>query len=168
MITKPLTTLIAACTLLYAGVVQAALKSSLPTDVCGYLVAEKLPTRPWLAQDATYGGCASGYREIGTATIGITNNLAFYATGTAKIATQLELVLNLNQPLSDTAAIHELLKAAKTLSIRASGLPLPTIVAQAIVARRGDVGAMNEKVKIYTVRKDWPNGKGYELHVIFN
>lgn len=101
-------------------------------------MAENLPTRPWLAQDATFGGCSSEYREIGTATTGIANNLAFYATGSAAKVTQLELVLNLNQPLSDNAAVQELLKASKTLSIRASGLPLPTTVAQAIV----DVEAM--------------------------
>ncbi|CAD6559521.1 hypothetical protein ACFQ3P_32670 [Paraburkholderia sabiae] len=164
---RPIKALIAACMILSAGGAQAALKSSLPADVCGYLVTEKLSTRPWLAQDVTYGGCASEYREIGTATTGIANNLAFYVTGSATKVTQLELVLNLNQPLSDAVAIQELLKASKALSIRASGLPLPIAVEQAIVARRGDVTAMNGTVRISTIRKTWPNGKGYELHVVF-
>lgn len=158
---------IAVCLMLSVGIVQAALKSGRPSEVCGYLVAEKLPTRPWVTQDATDGACASEYREIGTSATGIANNLAFYATGTPTTATQLELVLNLNDPYSDAAAIHELLAASKALSIRASGLPLPKKVEQAIVARKGDVSALNGTVKISTSRTNSANGRGYELHVRF-
>lgn len=158
---------IAVCLMLSVGVAQAALKSGRPSDVCSYLAAENLPTRPWVSHDATDGACASEYREIGTSATGIANNLAFYATGTATTATQLELVLNLNDPHSDSAAIQELLSASKVLSIRASGLPLPRAVEQAIVARKGDVSAVSGTVKISTKRSNWANGRGYELHIRF-
>jgi len=153
--------------MLSVGAAQATLKSSRPSNVCGYLAAEKLPTRSWVAQNATDGACASEYREIGTSATGIANNLAFYATGTATTVTQLELVLNLNDPQSDAAAIQELLAASKALSIRASGLSLPRTIEQAIVARKGDVSAVSGTVKISTSRTNWANGRGYELHVRF-
>lgn len=84
------------------------------------------------------------------------------------MAYSVKLVLNYNQPDSESASIaatKALLKASSKLAERALGAKLPESIFIAIDWGRSEkinVGSGSIEV----VREDWPNGKGYEIQVV--
>lgn len=152
---------------LVCGQALAALPSTDPSQVCRYLKQEGLSTRGWKIQDESYAGCSSDYRDIGQAGSGLTNNLAYYATGQGNTVAETKLVLNLNQPQSPAAALQALLQASHALSVQMFGKRLPAEIAQAIQSRKGGVTQSFQGTNISVIRDDWPSGKGYELQVVF-
>lgn len=136
-----------------------------PQKVCALLSDSGLKGRKWVND---YGdgsaGCASDYRDIGSAT-GLANNLAYYVTGVDKYVMEAKLVLNYHQPAKAKDATAALLSASKKLSQRALGAKLPESIEELI--KRGEHGSAKVgKGVIEVVREDWPTGKGYEVQVM--
>ena len=136
-----------------------------PAKACSLLADVGLKGRKWVDD---YGdgssGCASDYKEIGSAT-GLANNLAFYVTGVSQYVMEMKLVLNYNQPSQSGPATKALLAAASKLSQRALGAPLPEPVIALI--KRGEHGSAKVgKGVVDVIREDWPTGKGYEVQVM--
>ena len=76
------------------------------------------------------------------------------------------LVLNVNNKSQAASGHSALLTSAEELSIKLAAAKLPHPIKDAI--RRGKT--MKTKVGQTTIeveRDDWPNGKGYTLHVAF-
>jgi hypothetical protein len=147
-----------------AAPAEALLKTDSPPEVCASLKDVGLAARSWRNLHDTSYGCSSPYKEIGSGNP-LANTLAFYANGDRSTVALVYLVLNVNVPALAAAAHGELLKAADVLVERATGAHLTASLREAITigaARTGRVGGAAVEV----VRKNWPTGRGYELHVI--
>ncbi len=97
---------------------------------------------------------------------GMPNNLAYCVEGGRNNVRRLKLVLNVNQPRQAVPAHSALLDASMTLSPKATGVPLPQHVQDAIrTARSGrhKVGAST----VTLIRETWPTARGYEVSVTF-
>lgn len=141
--------------------VRAALLVSTPSQVCSFLSDAGLVTRGWKNQYDQEFGCSSPYKELGSG-LPIANNLAFYVQGTSSAVREVKLVLNVNNRAAATSAHQELLKAASSLSVKATGEQLPQTVKDAILSG----SKASQQVGSSTVdimRQDWPTGKGYEV-----
>lgn len=135
-----------------------------PSEACSFL-NPALVTRGYKHDFDDEHHCSSPYKDIGASAAGLPNNLAYYVTGTSDVADTAKLVLNYNQPASDTAATKQLVEASKTLSLKATGSDLPANVLSALSKKRSAVetsGEFQHEVK----RDDWPTGRGYEIHYI--
>lgn len=137
-----------------------------PSKACALLADAGLKGRKWVDD---YGdgsaGCASDYKDIGSSSAGMANNLAYYVTGAGSSANEVKLVLNYNQPSHSASGTAALLAASKKLSQRALGAGLPDSVAKLIKKGEGGSEQVGKGV-VEVVRDDWPTGKGYEVKVI--
>jgi hypothetical protein len=106
----------------------------------------------------------SPYKELGAGNP-LANNLAYYVDGNASAATQVKLVLNVNNRSAAKPAHAELLKAAEALSIKSTGQQLTQPIRDAIQQGKNASGKLG-KSALEVMRDDWPTGKGYEIHVI--
>lgn len=150
--------------LLFSTTCLAELKITEPRSVCAFLADSGLPGRKWTDYGDGSSGCASNYKDIGAGSP-LANNLAYYVTGTDSAAEQVKLVLNFNQPKTHGPAIGALGKATEKLAPKALGAKLTNSLRKAIV--RGEpVTAVLGSGTIEVTREDWPNGKGYEIHVV--
>jgi hypothetical protein len=70
-----------------------------------------------------------------------------------------------NNRSAATSGHPALLKAAEVLCTKATGGKLPKAVGNAITAGK-PVTAKSGKAGIAVLRKDWPTGRGYEIHVV--
>ncbi|MGH8381729.1 hypothetical protein [Pseudomonas sp.] len=136
-----------------------------PVKICSYLADIGLKGRKWVED---YGdgssGCASDYKDIGSGAP-LANNLAYYVSGAGKYVMEVKLVLNYNQPRKPDAGTTALVAASQKLAQRALGGTLPTSVIELI--KKGEHGSENVgRGMVEVVREDWPNGKGYEVHVM--
>jgi hypothetical protein len=123
-----------------------------------------LTTRSWRDQSGDEFGCTSLYKVLGVGNP-LANNLAYYVTGTQTKVTELKLVLNVNNRSAASGGHDALLKAAEVLCTKATGGKLPKAVGNAITAGK-PVTAKLGKAAITVLRKDWPTGRGYEIHVV--
>lgn len=152
--------------LLLATGAIADLKKIDPAGVCSVLADSGLKGRKWVDYGDGTAGCASDYKDIGKASIGMANNLAFYGMGKGKTANEVKLVLNYNQPKQAAAATKELEGAAERLATRMLGASLPAATKKAITAGQPHTEKAGSG-EIEVTRDDWQNGKGYEVHVIY-
>jgi len=143
--------------------VNADLKESSPSKVCGFLSKSGLSTGIW---KDNYGyGCNSPYKQLGSGSP-LANNIAYYVDGNRTKVEQAKLVININNSSSASATHLELLKASEVLSKKLSGQKLPQSLANAI--KEGKAITQNiDKTLVEVVRFDWPTGRGYEVKVIF-
>ena len=155
-----------AASLAFATTASAEIITPTPSKACALLADIGLKGRKWVDD---YGdgssGCASDYKDIGSSSTGLANNLAYYVTGAGPYVMEVKLVLNYHQPSRSSSGAAALLAASKKLSLRALGASLPGSVAALI--KRGEYGS--EKVGkgvVEVVREDWPTGKGYEVKVL--
>jgi hypothetical protein len=107
----------------------------------------------------------SPYKELDAGNP-LANNLAYYVDGNASAATQLKLVLNVNNRAAAKSAHSELLKATDALSIKSTGQRLTQQLREAIQQGKKASGKVGMCV-VEIMREDWPTGKGYEVHVTF-
>ena len=143
---------------------SAALLVAEPSKVCAFLNDIGLATRGWKNRYDDIFGCSSEYKELGSG-YPLANNLAYYSEGSKGAASYVKLVININVRASAAAAHEELLKAARALSVKATGQQLPQSLVEAI--KKG--AKASQKVgpaTINVVRDDWPTGKGYEVQVV--
>jgi hypothetical protein len=145
----------------------AALKTKVPSQVCGSLNSIGLNTRGWKNQYDDVYFCASDYKEIGSgfSRFSLPNNLAFYAEGKRSTVSQVKLVLNVNNRASADSAHKELWKAAEVLCVKVVGMELPRTLKQAIQSGRKRSARVGPS-KVEVIRENWPTGKGYEVQVI--
>ena len=149
---------------LFSATCLAELKVTEPSIACALLSDSGLKGRKWTDYGDGSFGCASDYKDIGSGSP-LSNNLAYYATGTATAVEQVKLVLNFNQPKSKGPAIGALGKASEALAPKVLGAKLNNEIRKAIV--KGEpVTSQIGSGSIEVTRDDWPNGKGYEVHVI--
>jgi hypothetical protein len=144
--------------------VEAVLGIQEPEEACALMKEQSLITRSWRELSGDEYGCTSPYKELGVGNP-LANNLAYYVTGTRTKVTELRLVLNVNNRSAATSGHAALLKAAEVLCTKATGGKLPKAVENAITAGK-PVSAKSGKVAIAVLRKDWPTGRGYEIHVV--
>ncbi len=153
----------------FAVPAQAELKQSVPSKVCALLADQGLKGRKWTQYGDGNAGCASDYREIGDG-LPLPNNLAFYGNGQGETVYSVKLVLNYNQPGSaaaSTAATKALLSASEKMAQRTLGVKLPKSIATAIDWGRAEkVSVGMGSIEVF--REDWPEDKGYEIHVIMD
>jgi hypothetical protein len=136
-----------------------------PSTVCGYMVNSDLDTRGWKNDYDNEFFCSSSYKEIGTGWP-LANNLAYYVEGSYSEAKMAKLVLNINNKDSAASAYTELLKAAQALSLKLSGVDLPSEISNAITnGKNASTEAGGTKTKV--IREEWPTGRGYEIKVFF-
>jgi hypothetical protein len=157
-------TLVVLLSLFGANSAEASLLFTSPTQACKALNDVGLKTGVW-KKDGDEFGCNSSYKEIGRS-FPLANNLAYYADGTDHSITQVYLVLNVNDRSQASSAHSALLKASHALSGKAVGVKLLQAVADAIAQGRA-IRATIHQATVEVIRKDWPTGNGYELHVIF-
>ena len=145
----------------------AALKTRVPSQVCGSLNSIGLNTRGWKNQGDDVYFCASDYKNLGSglSRFSLPNNLAFYAEGTRSTVSQVKLVLNVNNRASAESGHTELRKAAEVLCVKATGKQLPQTLKQAVQSG-GKRSARVGPSKVQVLRENWPSGKGYEVQVI--
>ncbi len=144
---------------------EAALAITSPATVCALLNNEGLTTEGWRDASESEYGCNSSYKEIGTG-FPLGNNLAYYVDGRKNLVVQAKLVLNVNDKSQATAAHSVLLGSSGVLSAKLGGVKLPQSLNDAI-ANGKSISATAGQATVKVMRKNWPNGNGYELHVIF-
>lgn len=141
----------------------AELAVTSPSQACSLLSSSSLPGGTWHDQEDGTWGCSSDYLEIGSGSL--PNNLAYYVDGGVVSPVQVKLVLNYNKPKSRDAATKALLSASNALSQKALGVKLPAPIVKAVTAGQAATSDAGSGV-IDVLREDWPNGKGYEVHVV--
>ncbi|MFQ6345984.1 hypothetical protein EXW72_10245 [Pseudomonas sp. BCA14] len=142
----------------------ADLKVSSPSQACSLLSGSSLSGGTWRdLEDGTWG-CSSDYLDIGSGNP-LPNNLAYYVEGSVVSPTQVYLVLNYFKPKSKDAATKALVSASSVLSQKALGAKLPVVITKAIMSGQPATSEAGSGV-INVLRDDWPNGKGYEIHVL--
>ncbi|KAB0504730.1 DUF6030 family protein [Pseudomonas moorei] len=141
----------------------AELTVTSPSQACSLLTSSSLPGGTWRDQEDGTWGCSSDYLEIGSGSP--PNNLAYYVDGGVVSPVQVKLVLNYNKPKSRDAATKALLWASNALSEKALGVKLPASISKAITSGQPATSDAGSGV-IDVLREDWPNGKGYEVHVV--
>ncbi|WP_414864925.1 DUF6030 family protein [Pseudomonas sp. IT-P12] len=134
-----------------------------PSEACSLLSESGLPGGTWRDQEDGTWGCSSDYLDIGAGSL--PNNLAYYVDGGVVSITQVKLVLNYNKPSSKESATKALLSASSRLSQKALGVKLPASISKAINSGKPTTSEAGSGV-IDVLREDWPNGKGYEVHVV--
>ena len=135
-----------------------------PSQACSLLSGSSLPGGTWRDQEDGTWGCSSDYLDIGSGSP-LPNNLAYYVDGGVVSPTQVKLVLNYNKPKSKDAATKALRSASSVLSQKTLGAKLPAIITKAITSGKPATSEAGSGV-IDVLREDWPNGKGYEVHVV--
>ncbi|HEY9283221.1 MAG TPA: DUF4339 domain-containing protein [Pyrinomonadaceae bacterium] len=108
--------------------------------------------------------CSSGYKNIGGGSL-LSNNIAFYANGSANVVNELKLVLNVHQRQDAKDAHRVLASYSEELTMKALSISLPGEVKNTISSGRTgqwSLGGAKAEVK----RDDWPTGRGYELHYV--
>jgi len=144
----------------------ADLRETDPLAVCSVLADIGLKGRKWVDYGDGTSGCASDYKEIGKASIGLANNLAFYGMGKGRTADEVKLVLNYNQPKQAPTATKELQRAAERLATKMLGTSLSPATENAITTGKPHVEKTGSG-EIELTRDEWVNGNGYEVHVIY-
>lgn len=125
-------------------------------------------------------GCSSPYKEIGPSTLfSISNNIAYYVLGNKSVATELQLVLNVNNRDFARSGHETLTVLATMLAQRALKKELSEAVLQALIGSRagdeavlqaliagrsGEWKAGNTRIEVF--REDRPRGSGYEVKFI--
>lgn len=138
------------------------LKTTAPSQVCGFLTEFELRTGTWKQLGPAFG-CLSPYKDLGAGNP-LANNLAYYVDGNANAATQVKLVLNVNNRATAKTAHSELLKAAEALSIKATGQQLTAPLREAIQqGKRSSAKLGGSAVEV--TRDDWPTGRGYDVQI---
>ncbi len=136
------------------------------TEVCGYLTDRQMPTgtyKPDYAGAPTYFAC-SDYKELASDGA-LKNNLAYYVYGPAERASQLKLVLNVNDEMSANIAHTALASGAEDLCHHALGSSLPRDVMHSI--ENGNSGEWTiGRLRVSLLRVEWPTGRGYELQFV--
>jgi len=161
---SPLTMAVLLLGLFNSASVYAVLGIQEPEEACGLMKEQGLTTRGWRDLSDDEYGCTSPYKELGVGNP-LANNLAYYVTGTRTKVTELKLVLNVNNRSAATIGHEALLKAAEVLCAKATGAKLPKAAGNAIAAGK-PVTTKVGKAAISVLRKDWPTGRGYEIHVV--
>ncbi len=136
-----------------------------PEKACGFIgTGFGVSVRPYHrlgSYDETYG-CATSYKTLGSG-FPLANNLAYYVTGSQHLAIEVKLVLNVNVRSTQAEAKRELKKFSSVITQAATGIKLPTDIANAISTGSPKV-IEKHGYKLQLTRDDWPTGKGYELH----
>lgn len=136
-----------------------------PAEACGYLSGvSSLQTRGYKNKYEDVFGCSSPYRELNAGSA-LANNLAYYVDGDAQTATQLKLVLNVNQAQQSKEAHAALLSSSQDLTQKSLGFALPKDVSSAILSGKAGKWTVS-KAELELKRDDFPTGKGYELHFL--
>lgn len=142
----------------------ADLAVSSPSQACSLLSGSSLPGGVWRDQEDGTWGCSSDYLDIGSGSP-LPNNIAYYVDGSVISPKQVKLVLNYNKPESKETATKSLLAASSILSQKALGAKLPPAIVKAITSGKPATSKAGYG-EIDVLREDWPNGKGYEVHVV--
>lgn len=158
--------LIAIISILSSTQAIAELSITEPFQACNLMSEIGLKTGGWKNHYEQEYGCSSPYKDIGEA-FPLPNNIAFYAEGDRDSVKLVKLVLNINDPSSETIANEVLQYTASILIPKISGEMLSTSIQSAISHGNN----FSEKIgtsMVNVVRENWPTGKGYEIKVIIN
>lgn len=149
----------------FASIAQAGEFAS-PSEVCKYMSSEGMPTAQWKEfENGLIAECFSTYLNLGSARVGMANNLAYYVDGEPGVVSEVKLVLNINQPSGSDHAKESLLRSGQKLSQSVTDAPLPDVIVDSI--RQGkSVISESKGWKFELARYDWPSGRGYEMHLI--
>lgn len=144
--------------LFLVGIFSGSGSDSRPEE-CDFLSDDKLSTRAW---NKEYKSCSSDYLNIDANIVGSSgapNNIAYYYQ-----KGQAWLVLNMNAPNNTKRSFDKLVSSAKTLSLKSTGLELPTEIAEAVKDHsKLPLSMANGKHRWKLVKEQWPSGNGYEL-----
>lgn len=147
--------------MLPAGLVMAQLPSNDPEVVCGYLVAEQLPTKGWQV-DEQQGRCISDMRGFGRDSVGPLHQLSYEARGNATFATILQVILDVSPPQVMSSANQAFLQACQRLSTEALGKRLPSVISSAISAGR-EASTVVGNTMLSVTRREHESGHGYQM-----
>ncbi|WP_162897036.1 hypothetical protein [Chromobacterium rhizoryzae] len=150
---------------LFTSPALAALKTSTPSVACSLLDSVDLATGSWKNIYENKYGCNSQYKHIGTA-FPLANNIAYYVEGNSNSVSMAKLVLNINDQPGSTVARKALASSSEILSKKITGLTLPASIKSAITSGKPEK-AKAGMASIEVTRNNWPTGKRYEIHVIF-
>lgn len=153
--------------ILTASVCLQAADFPQPSVACNTMAGYHMPAmNTW--KDYGYGmgyGCNSSYLDIGSASSGLANNIAYYVDGDSHKVNQVKLVLNVNQRLQENEAKTALVRASHELVEKSLGKKLPSEIVHALNSG-GSLVLSREEINYEVRRSDWPTGKGYEIHFI--
>ena len=133
-----------------------------PAVACAFM-SDKLSPGPYRVESGSIFACLSEEKTLGAGSP--PNNIAFYAKGEAGRARLVGLSLKVNQPESAGEALQKLVEYSEQLSEKATGIPLSSATAKAMLAGnagRGKVGS----TKVEILKQTFSDGKGYELNFV--
>ena len=102
-----------------------------PSKACVLLDEDALITNGWKNEYDQEFSCSSNYKQLGSGSP-LANNLAFYVEGNNNSVAQAYLMLNVNDKTSASSAHQELLKTAKILIHKQTGMQLSQKLIDAI------------------------------------
>lgn len=139
-----------------------------PSAICNILSSKGIKTGEWktVNNDGDEWHCTSSYIDIGEGIDGgMPNNIAYYVNGSEKYVSQALLVLNINNPNEESAAIQKLLNTSITLTDKITKLPLSPALQNAI--KNGAAGKEELfEFKLSVTRENWKSGSGYGIHFL--
>ncbi|MBN8716748.1 MAG: hypothetical protein J0H95_07205 [Xanthomonadales bacterium] len=136
-----------------------------PDQACNFIGKDfGVEIRPYQNEYEDEYSCSTPYKNLQEA-VNLPNNLAYYVTGNRDLATEVKLVLNINEPSKQAYAKGQLKKFSAVVAKAATGAGLPSEISNAITSgtpKIHDGAGYRQELK----RDNWPTGKGYELHYI--
>jgi hypothetical protein len=142
-----------------------------PSDrACSFLaslgmVPNKSGYTPFTSEATDDFSCGTPYRDIGTASAGLPNNISYYVRGTRTSAKRLRVLVNVNQPTQLEAVKSSLVQAGSQLFKSAFASDLPADIRKAL--SQGKPGKWAYKgYTIELLKETWPTGRGLEFNLV--
>ena len=133
-----------------------------PDQACNFIGGSfGVEIRQYLHEYEDEYSCSTPYKNLQEG-VNLLNNLAYYVTGNRDFATEVKLVLNINEPSKQAYAKDQLKKFSYVIAKAATGKGLPSDMSSAITSGTPKVhesAGYRQELK----RDNWPTGKGYEL-----
>ena len=137
----------------------------LPDQACSFIGENfGVAVRPYKNDYEDEFSCSTPYKNLQEGQ-DLPNNLAYYVEGKQNLATEVKLVLNINERAKETYARAQLQKYSSIVAKAATGDVIPADISNAITSgapKTHESNGYKQELK----RDDWPTGKGYELHYV--
>lgn len=136
-----------------------------PEQACKFIGASfGVEVRPYQNEYEDEYSCSTPYKNLQEG-LNLPNNLAYYVTGNRDLASEVKLVLNINESYKQAYAKGQLEKFSSVVAKAATGASLPSEISSAITngtPKLHEDSGYRQELK----RDDWPTGNGYELHYV--
>ena len=136
-----------------------------PDQACNFIGRSfGVEVRPYQNEYEDEYSCSTPYKNLQEG-VNLPNNLAYYVTGNRELATEVKLVLNINEPSKQAYAKDQLKQFSSVVAKAATGAGIPPDMSSAITSgtpKLHESAGYRQELK----RDNWPTGKGYELHYI--